>query len=280
VNNTSNSALPVPPVPLACSITTPDERHRYDNTTMEAETPAQNGDSLGRQTFLAASPKDVPSCSGESPVNQTRGESVPLDCQTLTNSVSAVVNESNSRHPTPHHRQAMMTSRETEAPANNGDSPRRQTFSAASPEDVPPGIGESPVKHTRGELAPSQQSLLVDRVPLVVNGPCLRQSSQSTPEAQSRIRTRKSIRDGESNTATPNLMRPTMPAGPVSSNTKTRVPHHSRIPVAVSMVHEKSQSDKKSKQASESNVKLRSQDKSNLKIDGNFYLRNKKKPTI
>jgi hypothetical protein len=146
----------------------------------------------------------------------------------------------NSRHLTPHHRQATMAPRDVEALANIGDSPRRQTFSAASPEDVPPGIGESSVNQTRGELAPSQQTFPVSWVPPVANGPCLRQPSQSTPEAQSRIRTRKSLKDGASNPVTPNLMQPTMPAGPVSSNTKTRVPHHSRITVAVSMAQGKS----------------------------------------
>jgi hypothetical protein len=135
-------------------------------TSRETETLANNGDSLSLQTPSAASPEGVSEMIGRSPEDPKLGEST-LSNNIKDNNVIRLATRGNVSSSRLHLETATVltqrssssigqlrsstlydetNTRDSEAPAKDGDLPSRQTPSAASPEGVSVHIGGSPEK--------------------------------------------------------------------------------------------------------------------------------------
>jgi hypothetical protein len=241
--------------------------------TREIEAPAITKDSPCRQTSSAASPVDVPYYTGGSLDSTGRGESTPVENGTSASRVSVAVDALDLSKSTSHHCIAATPTRETEAPAMNGDSPRRQTSSAASPVDAPPRVGGSSVDQKEGESVHSESLLTGTKVPAEVTCSNSRLNTCGTPMlTRTRSQTRKSTISSTSATTPPDLLQPTLPTHTRSCGVIPRFIKQSKIPVPVIPIRAVYQSSQTDKHVPEFKGKLRSHDKKQTKVTSNFQI--------
>jgi hypothetical protein len=213
---------------------------------------------------------------GKQGMGKLRNSSPNLSSSSASvSSLSANLRQSTSQHCTD-----TTPARERVAPAIYGDSPRRQTSSAASPVDAPSCVGESLEDLTKGESAHTDKMSTGTKVPAAVTCSNSRINTRGTPMVMStRSKTRKSTTSNTSATTPPELLQPAIPTQTRSCGADTSIVKRSKIPVPVIQTRATYQSIETDKHVPESKGKLRSHGKKQIQGITNFQIAKVRKLT-